>query len=517
MDLRKEMREHKVRTLKTFVLCLLFVGLGIYGATPGVTLLDLKTLTNTTLSEVAKILPARSGGYATGALISGFITSFIDHQICLMLSLIISIATFSALPYFQSINVMYVIIFFAGLSAGVIDTVGNVYTIFLWRKKAAPFIQIVHFAFGLGAFISPMIANPFLLEATDEIQEFGRDLSNEYKTLKNLTEVLTEVGISSLKDMKHDHGNHTDNRPQLTAADLKVHWAYIIISIFNLAVLIFFMIVYYFRPVTTEYPNDSTESTPEKEKKKLAKEASIQNSYNQSIKSNQLEKSSQLEKSTHLEKSSQSTPFDEFNLIKPLKPGMKLLIIVLSVLFFHLYCGLEISFGSLLSPFAVKSNLRMSKSEGSFITAVYWGMFTFFRIFSLFAITYFSPRAVLIFNMALIVLSNGFLLPLANTYRWALWVGSALMGLGCSSVFATMFAVVEQLTPVTPAFTSITMIACCLGEFIIPLLVGFWIDTEPKVFLYIIFVYSLLSLIVLIAIFCIQNHILKKQRAKYLK
>lgn len=41
MDLRKEIREHKVRTLKTFVLCLMFVGLGIYGATPGVTLLDL--------------------------------------------------------------------------------------------------------------------------------------------------------------------------------------------------------------------------------------------------------------------------------------------------------------------------------------------------------------------------------------------------------------------------------------------------------------------------------------------
>ena len=79
-------------------------------------------LTNTTISEVAKILPARSGGYAVGALISGFITDYVDHQICLMTSLVISIGTFAALPYFQSINVMYVIIFFAGVSAGCIDT-----------------------------------------------------------------------------------------------------------------------------------------------------------------------------------------------------------------------------------------------------------------------------------------------------------------------------------------------------------------------------------------------------------
>ena len=193
---------------------------------------------------------------------------------------------------------------------------------------------------------------------------------------------------------------------------------------------------------------------------------------------------------------------------------MKVLVIVLSVLFFHLYCGLEISFGSLLSPFAVKSNLKMSKSEGSFLTSTYWGMFTFFRIFSLFAITVFSPRALLIFNMALIMLSNVFLLPLANDYRWALWVGSALMGLGCSSVFATMFAFVEQMTPVTPRFTSITMIACCLGEFIIPLLVGIWIDTNPEVYLYVIFGYSFLSLVVLVMLFMIQHYLLKEQRAK---
>ena len=120
-------------------------------------------LTNTTVGEVTNILPARSGGYAVGALISGFITDYVDHQICLMFALAISTATFAALPYFQSINVMLAIIFFAGVSAGCIDTgasfsairflilpsdladlvllvhpkVGNVYTIFLWRKKAA--------------------------------------------------------------------------------------------------------------------------------------------------------------------------------------------------------------------------------------------------------------------------------------------------------------------------------------------------------------------------------------------
>ena len=299
-----------------------------------------------------------------------------------------------------------------------------------------------------------------------------------------------------------------------------MHWAYIIISIFNLSVLIFFLIVYCWRPVTKEHPSHSPtqQSTPQKSNTLEKEKSIIENSFKSKREDSFINKSLELEKSDKFNQvqHNDSIPFDEFTLIKPLSPFMKLVIVVLSVLFFHLYCGLEISFGSLLSPFAVKSNLRMTKSEGAFLTSTYWGMFTFLRIFSLIAITYFSPRCLLIFNMAIIMLSNVFLLPFANDFSWALWIGSALMGLGCSSVFATMFAFVEQLTPVTPRFTSITMIACCLGEFIIPLLVGFSIEKHPEVFLYVIFVYSVLSLIVLTALFVIQHHLLKKQKAKYL-
>lgn len=57
------------------------------------------------------------------------------------------------------------------------------------------------------------------------------------------------------------------------------------------------------------------------------------------------------------------------------------------------------------------------------------------------------------------MLSNCILVPFANNYEWALWLGSALMGFGCSSVFATMFGFMEQLTPVTARITSGFMIA----------------------------------------------------------
>ncbi len=127
--------------------------------------------------------------------------------------------------------------------------------------------------------------------------------------------------------------------------------------------------------------------------------------------------------------------------------------------------GVEISFGSLLSPFAVKSDLHLTKSQGSFITGSYWSTYTFLRIFSLVLIIYLSPRTLLIANFLIIMLANGILVPFANTNEWALWLGSGLMGFGCSSVFATMFGFIEQLTPITARITAGFMIAGFLFEF----------------------------------------------------
>lgn len=59
---------------------------------------------------------------------------------------------------------------------------------------------------------------------------------------------------------------------------------------------------------------------------------------------------------------------------------------------------------------------------------LYWGCFTFFRLCTLVLISYISARSMLLIDLALIMASNVVLLPFANHYEWALWVGSALMG-----------------------------------------------------------------------------------------
>ena len=45
---------------------------------------------------------------------------------------------------------------------------GNVICIHLWDRDSGPYMQALHFSFGLGAFVSPLLAEPFL----------GHDLPN---------------------------------------------------------------------------------------------------------------------------------------------------------------------------------------------------------------------------------------------------------------------------------------------------------------------------------------------------
>ena len=97
---------------------------------------------------------------------------------------------------------------------------------------------------------------------------------------------------------------------------------------------------------------------------------------------------------------------------------------------------------------------------------LYWGCFTFFRLCTLVLISYISARSMLIIDLALIMASNAVLLPLGNQYEWALWVGSALMGVGVSSIYPTLWSFLELILPVTSKMTSVVNSTACLGEFI---------------------------------------------------
>ena len=161
-----------------------------------------------------------------------------------------------------------------------------------------------------------------------------------------------------------------------------IHWPFQIAALFYFVVLVGFVLLYVFIPENTIHPSRTETNQEEDPNARKSK----------------------------------------FKLNKPLSKYVHIFVVVVSTMAMHAYCGLEISFGSLLSPFAVKSNTKMSKSEASFLTSSYWGTFTFLRLFSLVAIIYLSPRLLLLINFGIIMFSNAILMLYGNDLRWGMFL-----------------------------------------------------------------------------------------------
>ncbi len=58
--------------------------------------------------------------------------------------------------------------------------------------------------------------------------------------------------------------------------------------------------------------------------------------------------------------------------------GCKLFLVIMNA-FNFLYLGAEASYGVFLTTFMVKSSLHTTKTEGAFLSSLYWGAFAITR------------------------------------------------------------------------------------------------------------------------------------------
>ena len=69
----------------------------------------------------------------------------------------------AAYPYCPNLVSLYISAFLAGFGSGNVDTAGNVIILNIWEgRDSGPYMHALHFTFGLGAFLAPLIARPFL-------------------------------------------------------------------------------------------------------------------------------------------------------------------------------------------------------------------------------------------------------------------------------------------------------------------------------------------------------------------
>lgn len=156
-------------------------------------------------------------------------------------------------------------------------------------------------------------------------------------------------------------------------------------------------------------------------------------------------------------------------------------VIVLTVMFMHIYYGLEITFGSFLTTFAHESGLQLSKADGAHMTSLFWGTFTVLRLFTVFYIEYVGAEMNILLSLVVVLIANVLLVPFGNSNELCLWIGVGVIGLGTSSIWASLFGYLEEYFTVTSRIAAGMIVSAIVGEFVFPLIISNFVQDYPQV------------------------------------
>jgi MFS transporter, FHS family, Na+ dependent glucose transporter 1 len=140
----------------------LFACLGMEMAVVGPTLADLAHQTGSTVGEVGLVFLLGSAGVTVGTILGGWVTDRLPGRLMLGGAEIAAGTLLCLIPHLPSYALLLGVFFAKGISGGIVNTGAN--TLMQWTHgaKAGPFINALHFFFGLGAFLGPFLLGVLL-------------------------------------------------------------------------------------------------------------------------------------------------------------------------------------------------------------------------------------------------------------------------------------------------------------------------------------------------------------------
>lgn len=137
---------------------LIFISLGFGMGITGPALPSLAKQTGSTLGAIGSMFLVGSLGGLLGTAISGRILDRISQRhLVLGISQLIITIMLAVTPLAGNLWILLLIVFINGFPIGMINTGAN--TLLMWThgEKAGPYVNGLHFSFGLGAFLAPTV------------------------------------------------------------------------------------------------------------------------------------------------------------------------------------------------------------------------------------------------------------------------------------------------------------------------------------------------------------------------
>ncbi len=145
------------RLNKTFAYYLAFVILGLAAAATGPTLPGLAAHTRSTIGQISYLFVLRSLGYLTGSFLAGRLYDRVKGHPLMVLVICVLTASMALVPIIPELWLLAAMLLILGTAEGILDVGGNTLLVWLHREKMGPYMNGLHFFFGLGAFLSPII------------------------------------------------------------------------------------------------------------------------------------------------------------------------------------------------------------------------------------------------------------------------------------------------------------------------------------------------------------------------
>lgn len=136
---------------------LAFIALGLSTGVVGPSLANLAAHTGVTLAAISIIFTARSLGYMIGSLLSGRAYDHVKAHPVIALAFVVMSSMFIATPFLTQLWPLVLVMFVWSLADGAIDVGGNTLVVWTIPGNVTPFMNALHFFFGIGAFIAPII------------------------------------------------------------------------------------------------------------------------------------------------------------------------------------------------------------------------------------------------------------------------------------------------------------------------------------------------------------------------
>ncbi|MBG0786866.1 MAG: MFS transporter [Anaerolineaceae bacterium] len=136
-----------------------FISLGLALAALGPMLPSLAENLGVTIGKISFVLTVSNLGYLIGSAGGGRLYDRFKGHRLMSLALILMVVSAILAPLMTNFYLLLLVFLVFGFGNGLVDVGGNVNLLWVFQSRVGPYMNALHFFFGVGAFLAPIILN----------------------------------------------------------------------------------------------------------------------------------------------------------------------------------------------------------------------------------------------------------------------------------------------------------------------------------------------------------------------